>query len=173
METGNIKIIIEEGKAPSVEAQLVNNSLWISAWEIARLFNVFNQKIEMNLRSIFKSHLLWEEDVSCTYRYTDKGVEKQTVYYNLEVLIFLGYRIATPEAQVFRQFVGAALCERLKKGKIPERNVKIVCLYNHQINSAVAGQEFMRWLNTCRVIAPGDNTVILFLLLRLGVMPRI
>jgi hypothetical protein len=134
METGSIKIIMEEGKTPSVEAKLVNNNLWISAWEIARLFNVFNQKIEMNLRSIFKSHLLWEEDVSFTYRYTDKGVEKQIVYYNLEVLIFLGYRIATPEAKVFRQFVNAALCERLKGDKTPERSVKIVWLYSHQIN---------------------------------------
>jgi hypothetical protein len=124
METGRIKIIMGEGKTPSVEAQLVNNNLWISAWEIARLFNVFNQKIEMNLRSIFKSHLLWEEDVSFTYRYTDKGVEKQTVYYNLEVLFFFDYRIATSEAKVFRQFVNVALCERLKKDKTPERDVK-------------------------------------------------
>ncbi|MDR0604762.1 MAG: hypothetical protein LBG80_10710 [Bacteroidales bacterium] len=131
---GSIKIIIEEGKAPSVEAQLVNNNLWISAWEIARLFNVFSQKIEMNLRSIFKSHLLWEKDVSYTHKYTDKGIEKQVVYYNLEVLIFLSYRIATPEAKVFREFVRAALCERLKKGKTPEQNVKIVWLYNHQMN---------------------------------------
>jgi hypothetical protein len=131
---GSIKIIIEEGKTPSVEVQLVNNNLWISAWEIARLFNVFNQKIEMNLRSIFKSRLLWEEDVSFTHRYTDKGIEKQIVYYNLEVLIFLGYRIATPEAKVFRQFVHTALRERLKKDKTPERNVKIVWLYSHQIN---------------------------------------
>jgi hypothetical protein len=134
METGRIKIIMEEGKMPSVEAQLVNNSLWISAWEIARLFNVFNQKIEMNLRSIFKSHLLWEEDVSYTYRYADKGGEKQIVYYNLEVLIFLGYRISTPEAKIFRQFVNTALCERLKEDKTPERSVKIVWLYSHQIN---------------------------------------
>jgi hypothetical protein len=135
METGSIKIIIEEGKAPSVEAQLVNNNLWLSAWEIARLFNVFNQKIEMNLRSIFKSHLLWEEDVSFTYRYTDKGIEKQNVYYNFEVLIFLSYRIATPEAQIFRQFVKAALCERLKKDKTPKQgSVQIVWLYNYQIN---------------------------------------
>jgi hypothetical protein len=134
METGSIKIIIEEGKTPSVEAQLVNNNLWLSAWEIARLFNVFSQKIEMNLRSIFKSHLLWEEDVSFTYRYTDKGVEKQIVYYNLEVLIFLSYRIATPEAEVFRQFVRTALCEWLKKGKTSEQSVKIVWLYNHQMN---------------------------------------
>ncbi|MDR1244643.1 MAG: hypothetical protein LBJ98_01530 [Endomicrobium sp.] len=134
METGHIKIIIEEGKTPSVEAQLVNNNLWISAWEIARLFNVFNQKIEMNLRSIFKSRLLWEEDVSFTHRYTDKGIEKQIVYYNLEVLIFLGYRIATPEAKIFRQFVNAALCDRLKGDKTPEQNVKIVWLYSHQMN---------------------------------------
>jgi hypothetical protein len=134
METGSIKIIIEEGKTPSVEARLVNNDLWISAWEIARLFNVFNQKIEMNLHGIFKSKLLYESDVTCNYRYTDRGIEKQIVYYNLEVLIFLGYRIATPEAKVFRQFVHTALRERLKKNKTPERDVKIVWLYSHQIN---------------------------------------
>jgi hypothetical protein len=134
MKTGSIKIIIEEGKMPSMEARLVNNNLWISALEIARPFNVFNQKIEMNLRGMFKSRLSREEEVSFTYRYTDKGIEKQVVYYNLEVLIFLGYRIATPEARVFRQFVNAALSERLKKDKTPERNVKIVWLYSHQIN---------------------------------------
>jgi hypothetical protein len=125
METGSIKIIIEEGKTPSVEAQLVNNNLWLSAWEIARLFNVFSQKIEMNLRSIFKSHLLWEKDVSYTYRYTDKGVEKQVVYYNLEVLIFLSYRIATPEAKVFRQFINVALREHLRKKEAKETTKRI------------------------------------------------
>ncbi|MDR3219251.1 MAG: hypothetical protein LBU22_09830 [Dysgonamonadaceae bacterium] len=115
-ETGYIKIIQEEGKAPLVEAQLVNDTVWMPKWKIARLFNVFNQKIEMNLRSIFKSHLLWEKDCSYTYRYTDKDIEKQIVYYNLEVLIFLSYRISSFEAQIFRQFVNSALREHLQKG---------------------------------------------------------
>jgi len=127
MEKGSIKINIEEGKTPSVEAQLVDDTLWMSKWEISRLFNVFNQKIEMNLRSIFKSHLLWEQDVSYTYRYTYKGIEKQTVYYNFEVLIFLSYRISTFEAQIFRQFVNSALREHLKQEKIPE--TKLFWLY--------------------------------------------
>jgi hypothetical protein len=74
---------------------------------------VFNQKIEMNLRSIFKEHLLWEKDVTQTYRYTDKGIEKQTVYYNLEVLIFLSYYINTLETKIFRQFINSSLRERL------------------------------------------------------------
>ncbi len=115
METGYIRIIQEENKPPSMEAELVDNNLWLMSWEMAHLFNVFSMKIVMNLKSIFKSELLREEDVSYTYRYTDRGIEKQCVYYNLEVLIFLSYRIGTLEAQIFRQFINSALREHLQK----------------------------------------------------------
>jgi hypothetical protein len=129
METGHIQIIHEEGKAPSVEVQLTgNNDLWLAKWEMARLFNCFNQKIEMNLRSIFKSRLLWKQDVSYTHRYTDKGIEKQAVYYNLEVLIFLSYRIATFEAQIFRQFVHSALREHLQKKEV-KNDTKLIWVF--------------------------------------------
>jgi len=115
METGYIKLIIEEDRKPSIEAQLVNNNVWMSKWAMARLFNCFYQKIDMNLRSIFKSNILRKEDVSYTHRYADKGIDKQIVYYNLEALIFLSYRINTFEAQIFRQFVNAALRAHLQK----------------------------------------------------------
>jgi hypothetical protein len=55
----------------------------------------------------------------------DKGIEKQAVYYNMEVLIFLSYRIATFEAKIFRDFVNEAFREHLKKKDKP-RNYKIV-----------------------------------------------
>ena len=64
METGYIKINNEEGKTPSVEAQLVNNNLWLTKNQMARLFNCFVAKIDANLRSIFKQHLLWERKAS-------------------------------------------------------------------------------------------------------------
>ena len=44
MEHGHIKINIEEGKTPSVEVQLVNNNLWLTRYEMARLLNCFVQK---------------------------------------------------------------------------------------------------------------------------------
>jgi len=125
--TGSIKINVEEGKPFTVEATLVNNDLWLSKYQIAKTLNCFPQKIEANLRSIFKTHLLWMEDVSYTYRYIDKGLEKQCVYYNLEVLIFLSYRIATFEAKIFRQFVNSALREHLQKKKTKE--TKLVWQY--------------------------------------------
>jgi len=128
METGSIKIIIEEGKTPTVEAQLVDNNLWLSKAEMARLFNCFYMKIDANLRSIFKSHLLWEEDVSYTHRFTYKGKEHQVDYYNLEALIFLSYRIATHEAKIFRQFVNSSLREHLQKKKMTKKKIVWVFL---------------------------------------------
>jgi hypothetical protein len=125
METGTIQIIREEGKAPLVEAQLINGDLWMQKYQIARFFNVFNQKIEMNLRSIFDNHLLWKEDCSQIYKYVDKGIEKQAVYYNMEVLIFLSYRINSLEAEIFRQFVNEAFREHLISKNRPQ-NYKTV-----------------------------------------------
>jgi hypothetical protein len=93
MERGSIRINIEEGKTPSVEARLVDNNLWLTKYEMARLLNCFVQKIDANLRSIFKSHLLWEDDCSFRNRYIDRGIEKQTVFYNMETLIFVSYRV--------------------------------------------------------------------------------
>lgn len=121
MKTGYIRIINEENKAPSVEAQLINNNLWMNKYEIAKTFNCFPQKIEANLRSIFKSHLLWEEDCTYNHRYTCRGQERQCRYYSMDVLIFLSYRIASFEAKIFRDFVRHALQEHLQKKDKPQQ----------------------------------------------------
>ena len=123
MDTGYIKITQEEGITPSVEVRLVNNNLWLTKNEIARLFHTFVQKIDANLRSIFKSHLLWEKDCSYCNRYIDKGIEKQTMYYNMEVLIFISYRINSFEAKIFRQFLNSALREHLQKNEIKKNTI--------------------------------------------------
>jgi hypothetical protein len=133
MERGSIKINIEGDKTPSVEAQLTDNNLWLTKYEMARLLNCFVQKIDSNLRSIFKNHLLWEEDCSYCNRYMDKEIEKQTIYYNMEALIFISYRVNSFEAKVFRQFVNSALREHLQKERTPE--TKLFWLYLPAQNS--------------------------------------
>jgi hypothetical protein len=121
METGYIKIINDEGKTPSVEATLADNNLWMNKYDIAKTFNCFPQKVEANLRSIFKSRLLYESDVTYVHKYTYKGVERQCIYYNMEVLIFLSYRIASFEAKIFRDFITLSFREHLKKKDRPQQ----------------------------------------------------
>jgi hypothetical protein len=77
METGYIQIIRKEGNVLSVEGRLVDNDLKMSKYEIAKLFHRFPQKVEANLRSIFKSRLLCKQNVSFTYRYTYKALKNR------------------------------------------------------------------------------------------------
>jgi hypothetical protein len=133
VETGYIKIIREEGKAPSVDATLADNNLWLNKCQIAKLFNCFPQKVEANLRSIFKNRLLYESDVTYMHRYTYNGIEKQCLYYNMEVLLFLSYRIASPEAKIFRDFVNCALQEHFQKKNKPQQ-YKIIWIVPPSLN---------------------------------------
>jgi hypothetical protein len=127
MEKGSIKFIYEDGKTPSLEVELAHNNLWLTKFEMAHLLNCFVQKIDANLRSIFSERLLWEDDVCRNSCYTDNnGKEHQMMYYNMEVLIFMSYRVNALETKVFRQFTGSALREHLRKGKTPQQNVKLV-----------------------------------------------
>jgi len=133
METGYIKIICEEGKTPSIEAQLVDHNVWMSKWTMCQLFDCHFQKIDANMRSIFKSRMLVKDEVSYTYRYTDNGIEKQIEYFNLEVIIFLSYRIGTFHAKIFRQFVNSALREHLQR-KETEKCAKLIWHFRHHQN---------------------------------------
>ena len=64
MERGYIKIKENETNQWIVEAKLVNCTLWLSKHEMANLFNVFVNSIGNNLRAIFKSGILREEEVT-------------------------------------------------------------------------------------------------------------
>ena len=133
MQTGNIKISFEDGKTPLVEIQLVNSNLWLTKNELARFFGVFVQKISAELNNIFKNNLLNEWDCIHYNRYIDKGLEKQTALYNLDVLMFLAYRIDSFEAKVFRKFVKSTLHRHLQKRVVP--TTKIIWAYLPTINS--------------------------------------
>ena len=116
MKRGYININNEEGEQPSVEVQLVNNTLWLTKWEMAELFGVFTNTIGNNLRSILKSGLLWEKDVTYTHSYTTKNGQKaHAVFYNLDAVVFVSYRISSANARLFRQWLNDALRDHLKE----------------------------------------------------------
>ena len=111
MNRGNIKIIETEYQKLVVEVKFAEGDLWLTKYEIADLFNVTISVVSNSLRSIFKSGLLREEDVTRIHSFDRNGKPCQTIFYNLETLIFISYRIASCEAKIFRQWVTNALCE--------------------------------------------------------------
>jgi len=128
METGYINITENDRHEFTVEAKLVNRTLWLTKHEIADLFNVFVSSIGNNFRSIFKSGLLQEENVTRIHKYENNGRQSEMTLYNLEALIFVSYRIASFEARAFREWVMKALTEYTRSK--PKRETEVLIVYN-------------------------------------------
>ena len=128
METGYINITENDKHEFTVEAKLVNGTLWLTKHEITDLFNVFVSSIGNNFRSIFKSGLLQEENVTRIHKYENNGRQSEMTIYNLEALIFVSYRIASFEARAFREWVMKALTEYTRSK--PKRETEVLIMYN-------------------------------------------
>lgn len=117
MVRGYINITENNKHEFSVEAKLINGTLWLSKWQMATLFNVYTKTIEGNLKAIFKAGLLKENEVSRIHTFVNEGHESEQVLYNLDTLIFVGFRIASFEAKAFRDWVLKAFSEYMKNDK--------------------------------------------------------
>ena len=78
---------------PIVSVKIENGNVWMTKHELARLFGVFVQTIDANVRSIFKSRLLYDGDVTITEK-QDKSI---VTYYNLEA--YFSVSASTPIAR--------------------------------------------------------------------------
>ena len=121
METGYIKFRDIDTNNPIVEVKTVNGTVWMTVNEIADLFGIYTPTINKHLKAIFKDGLLRELDVTKEYQYTQNEKEKYIrTYYNLELIIFLSFRIQSLYAKVFREWVLNAFCEYGKESTEPE-----------------------------------------------------
>jgi hypothetical protein len=79
-----------------------NGTVWMSEYEIARLFEVFVAKVSSNVRSILKSDVLRANEVCLCYYYTNGG---SVDLYNLEMITALAFRIHSYKANLFRKWL--------------------------------------------------------------------
>lgn len=128
MERGYIEIKENSNNQLIIEAKLVDCTLWMTKNEIADLFNVLVSSVGSNLRSIFKSGLLREENVTRIHKYENNGRQCEMTLYNLEALIFVSYRVASFEAKAFREWVMRALTEYTRIN--PKREAEVLIVYN-------------------------------------------
>ncbi len=127
METGYIKFEDIETNKPVVEVKIVNGTVWMAINEIADLFGTYTPTINKHLNAIFKEGLLREPNVTKEYRYAlNKKEEYIRTYYNLEVVIFLSFRIQSLYTKTFREWVLNAFCEYGKTKTEPE----VIILFN-------------------------------------------
>ena len=106
-----------EDNRTRIEVRLENETVWLTQAQIADLFQRERSVITKHIRNIFEEGELVEEAVCANYAQTAAdGKTYQTAYYNLDVIIAVGYRVKSHRGTQFRQWATQRLREYIVKG---------------------------------------------------------
>lgn len=115
----NSRIIIyttEDGLA-KIETTFDEDTVWLSIDQMAELFQRDRSVIGKHIRNIFKEGELEKDSVWAKFAYTAAdGKTYQVDYYNLDVIISVGYRVKSKRGTQFRIWASNILKEYMKKG---------------------------------------------------------
>jgi hypothetical protein len=108
----------EDGKT-KIETRLEDESVWLTQAQMAELFQKGRTTITEHLKNIFEERELEEGSVCRKFRHTaTDGKNYMTTFYNLDVIISVGYRVKSHQGTKFRQWATARLKEYIVKGFI-------------------------------------------------------
>ncbi|MDO5801908.1 MAG: virulence RhuM family protein [Coriobacteriia bacterium] len=106
-----------EGANVPVQVRYMNETLWMPQREIADLFGTSKQTISYHMGNIFGDGELDKESVVKEILTTaSDGKNYRVMFYNLDAIIAVGYRVNSMQATRFRQWATATLKEYIVKG---------------------------------------------------------
>ena len=117
MQESNLLMYTTEDGLTKIEATFVNDTVWLSVEQMAELFQRDRSVIGKHIRNIFKEGELKKESVWAKFAHTaDDGKTYQVDYYNLDVIISVGYRVKSLRGTQFRIWATNILKEYMQKG---------------------------------------------------------
>ncbi len=115
-------VIIFEDEDKRVEVSLQNETIWLSLNQIAQLFDVQKAAISKHIKNIFESGELDREatvsKMETVQKEGKREVRRRIIYYNLDVIIAVGYRVNSKKATKFRIWATDVLKNYLIKGYV-------------------------------------------------------
>lgn len=117
METNEI-VLYQPNETMKLEVRFENETVWLTQQQIADLFGTKRPAITKHLSNIFKSGEL-EEESTCSileHMAADGSRTYSTKYYNLDVILSVGYRVNSVNATMFRRWANQVLKEYLLRG---------------------------------------------------------
>ena len=119
MEKNNTSLIMytTEDGITKIQATFDNDTVWLSIDQMAELFQRDKSVIGKHVRSIFSEGELKKDSVWAKFAYTaSDGKTYQVDYYNLDVIISVGYRVKSLRGTQFRIWAMQILKEYMQKG---------------------------------------------------------
>lgn len=114
---GEILIYQTENGLTDIEVKMQDETVWLTQQQLVELYQSSKSNVSEHIKHIFEEGELDEEAVVRKFRTTaSDGKKYNTTYYNLDMIISLGYRIKSSIATKFRRWATERLKEYMIKG---------------------------------------------------------
>ena len=123
MKDGQI-VVYEPNTKVKMEVRTDGETVWLTQEQMCRLFGRERSVITKHIRNVFKEREQDENSVCAKFAHTAAdGKIYQVVFYNLDVVISVGYRVKSLEGVRFRQWATRILREMLLNRIVDMRRV--------------------------------------------------
>lgn len=120
MENGNIIIYQSEDGQTHIEVRMEDETVWLSQQQMAELFQTSRTNVVEHIKHIYEDGELQEVATCRKFRQVQiegtRQVSREIPFYNLDMIISLGYRVRSVIATHFRQWATQRLKEYIIKG---------------------------------------------------------
>lgn len=117
---GEILLYETEDGQSKIDVKMVNDTVWLTLDQMAELFQRDKSTISRHVKNIFSEGELQRESTVANFATVqmegDRQVERTIDYYNLDVIISVGYRVKSKRGTQFRIWATKILKEYLIKG---------------------------------------------------------
>ena len=106
-----------EDNTLQLDVQLAEETVWLAQQQMAVLFDTTKQNVSLHINNIFKEGELDKISVVKDYLTTaSDGKKYRTTYYNLDVIISVGYRVKSKRGTQFRQWALKVIKDYMLRG---------------------------------------------------------
>lgn len=125
----NQNIVIYQTKSGGIELKgdIKNETLWATQAQMAEIFDVKSQAITRHLKNIFKEGELLEKATCSKMEQVriegGREIKRSVLYYNIDAIISVGYRISSNAGTKFRQWATQVLHSYITEGYVVNKSI--------------------------------------------------
>ena len=125
----SIEIYRSQDGSIQLNVKLENDTVWLTQSQMAELFGVDRTSIVRHIRNIYKSEEL-DQNSTCAKNAQvrtegHRSILREIPYYNLDMIISVGYRVNSKNATSFRRWATSVLKQYLIKGYVINQQIKL------------------------------------------------
>ncbi|MCF7626166.1 virulence RhuM family protein [Holdemanella sp. SCCA2] len=147
------EIVLFENQKVKLEVNMKDETVWLSLEQMAKLFDRDKSVISRHIKNSIKEEL--DSSVVAKFATVQKEGNRKIIrsieYYNLDMIISIGYRVKSPQGVTFRKWANKILKDYMIKGyavnqkrlEYLEKTVKLIDIANRidgKLNNGDAGE---------------------------------